>query len=70
MFERNILVQPGPLNRPCANRTLDNPSYRIVDFGRGKGFGVNSSSLEGMRDEGEEERQNALYERLIPYKHT
>ena len=33
---RNILVQPGPLARPRAERSFDNPSYRIVDFGRGE----------------------------------
>ena len=32
---RNILVQPGPLHVPPAERTMDKPSYRIIDFGRG-----------------------------------
>jgi hypothetical protein len=35
MNERNIFVQPDPLNLPLADRLLDKPSYRIVDFGRG-----------------------------------
>jgi hypothetical protein len=33
---RNILVQPGPLTCPRAERSFDNPSYRIIDFGRGE----------------------------------
>ncbi|KAF9509989.1 hypothetical protein BS47DRAFT_1300795, partial [Hydnum rufescens UP504] len=32
---RNIVMQPGPLHFPPAQRTLDQPSYRIIDFGRG-----------------------------------
>ncbi|KAH9029968.1 hypothetical protein EDB85DRAFT_1964808 [Lactarius pseudohatsudake] len=32
----NVLVQPGPLTHPLAERSLDNLSYRIIDFGRGK----------------------------------
>ncbi|KAI9431932.1 hypothetical protein H4582DRAFT_1884603 [Lactarius indigo] len=35
IHKRNILVQPGPLTRPPAERSLDDPSYRIIDFGRG-----------------------------------
>ncbi|KAF9519415.1 hypothetical protein BS47DRAFT_1388229 [Hydnum rufescens UP504] len=34
MSPRNILVQPGPLHAPHAERTMENPSYRIIDFGR------------------------------------
>jgi hypothetical protein len=33
---RNVLVQPGPLTCPRAERSFDNPSYRIIDFGRGE----------------------------------
>jgi hypothetical protein len=67
MYERNILVQPGPLKLPRANRSLDNPSYRIVDFGRGKGSRINCSSLEDLRIEAKDERSNARYEGLVPY---
>jgi hypothetical protein len=35
-YERNILVQPGPLTQPRAERSLNNPSYRLIDFGRGE----------------------------------
>jgi len=34
LYERNILVQPGPLSVPCPERSYQKPSYRIVDFGR------------------------------------
>ncbi|KAJ7476960.1 hypothetical protein B0H11DRAFT_2031403 [Mycena galericulata] len=33
-FKKNILLQPGPLTVPPANRTLQTPSFRIIDFGR------------------------------------
>jgi hypothetical protein len=35
-YLRNIVVQPGPLTSPPAERSFDNPSYRIIDFGRGE----------------------------------
>jgi hypothetical protein len=31
---RNILVQPGPLTLPPSSRSMDRPSFRIIDFGR------------------------------------
>ncbi|KAI0634604.1 hypothetical protein C8Q77DRAFT_1157399 [Trametes polyzona] len=34
MYTRNILVQPGPLSVPRAERTLSEPSFRLIDFGR------------------------------------
>ncbi|KDQ10303.1 hypothetical protein BOTBODRAFT_115979, partial [Botryobasidium botryosum FD-172 SS1] len=34
--ERNILVQPGPLCLPPDKRTMESPSFRIIDFGRGR----------------------------------
>ncbi|TFY56896.1 hypothetical protein EVG20_g8752 [Dentipellis fragilis] len=33
-FTRNILMQPGPLTLPPNRRTLDHPSFRVIDFGR------------------------------------
>ncbi|CDO76773.1 hypothetical protein BN946_scf184978.g2 [Trametes cinnabarina] len=33
-YVRNILIQPGPLAVPPKLRTMDNPSFRIIDFGR------------------------------------
>jgi hypothetical protein len=38
VYPRNVLVQPGPLTQLPAERSFDNPSYRIIDFGRGKTF--------------------------------
>ncbi|KAJ7599210.1 hypothetical protein C8J56DRAFT_770416, partial [Mycena floridula] len=33
-YERNVLIQPGPLSQPPSLRSLDTPSFRIIDFGR------------------------------------
>jgi hypothetical protein len=64
-YARNILVQPGPLTLPCADRLFTKPSYRIIDFGRGLGFGVNCSSLEDMRTTANVERSGARDQLLI-----
>ncbi|KAI0343570.1 hypothetical protein BDW22DRAFT_1356027 [Trametopsis cervina] len=37
-YERNILAQPGPLYLPPSQRSRATPSFRIIDFGRGKTF--------------------------------
>jgi hypothetical protein len=65
VFSRNILVQPGPLSVPRAIRSLDEPSYRIIDFGRGKKFGVNVFSLETLQREAEMDQCSACDEGLI-----
>ena len=36
----DVLVQPGPLTVPPAERTLECPSFRLVDFGRARGRGL------------------------------
>ncbi|KAJ7627523.1 hypothetical protein DFH06DRAFT_728746 [Mycena polygramma] len=33
-YERNLLVQPGPLTHPPDQRSTETPSFRLVDFGR------------------------------------
>ncbi|KAJ7627518.1 hypothetical protein DFH06DRAFT_1304513 [Mycena polygramma] len=35
-YARNILVQPGPLTNPPDQRSLETPSFRLVDFGRAR----------------------------------
>ena len=35
---RNIMCQPGPLTLPPERRSYDTPSFRIIDFGRGKSW--------------------------------
>jgi hypothetical protein len=47
---RNFLVQPGPLHLPPSSRSLDTPSFRIVDFGRGQHY---SDYIETQAKEGE-----------------
>jgi hypothetical protein len=66
MFRRNVLVQPGPLSVPRAKRSLNEPSYRIIDFGLGTSLGVNTFSLEDLKREAESEQRDARAERLIP----
>ncbi|KAG7445327.1 uncharacterized protein BT62DRAFT_933169 [Guyanagaster necrorhizus] len=36
LYPRNILRQPGPLTVRPSERSLKTPSFRIIDFGRGK----------------------------------
>ncbi|CAK5272738.1 unnamed protein product [Mycena citricolor] len=33
-YARNLLVQPGPLTHPPHMRSLETPSFRLIDFGR------------------------------------
>ncbi|KAK0192445.1 hypothetical protein F5146DRAFT_928051 [Armillaria mellea] len=35
-FDRNVLVQPGPLSVPPSLRSPSVPSFRVIDFGRGE----------------------------------
>jgi hypothetical protein len=63
-YERNILVQPGPLTLPRAERSLDKPSYRIIDFGRGLSPGINHLSELHLTDVKDEQRA-ARERRLI-----
>ncbi|KAM5546094.1 hypothetical protein V8D89_000220 [Ganoderma adspersum] len=37
-YVRNIMCQPGPLTLPPEQRSYDTPSFRIIDFGRGKSW--------------------------------
>jgi len=70
MFRRNVLVQPGPLSVSHADRSLDKLSYRIIDFGRGIGLGVNIFSLQDLKREVESEHRDARAGRLIPSSST
>jgi hypothetical protein len=65
MYARNIVVQPGPLSVPPENRSLDEPSYRIIDFGRGKTLGDDFFSLEDLEKEAKGEERSAYSEDLI-----
>jgi hypothetical protein len=46
MSPRNILFQPGPLHLPPSQRSLKDPSFRIIDLGRG----LNVRADHGMRN--------------------
>ncbi|KAH9986890.1 hypothetical protein BJV74DRAFT_774470 [Russula compacta] len=56
-YQRNILVQPGPLTIPRSERSLNTPSYRIIDFGRGLSPCVNCENMEFFQSEAKEERK-------------
>jgi len=56
---RNIVVQPGPLTLPREERSLDEPSFRILDFGRGSCPGVNCT-IERFAIRVEGERRGAI----------
>lgn len=56
-YTRNILVQPGPLTVPPAERDARSPSFRIIDFGRARSWrDILAQKLEehGLAPEGEE----------------
>jgi hypothetical protein len=38
-YARNMVVQPGPLTVPPHQRSMDTPSFRIIDFGRAEMIG-------------------------------
>jgi hypothetical protein len=58
-YKRNILVQPGPLALPLAERSFKNSSYRIIDFGRGMCPTVNCHTLQDFLAEVEDDREHA-----------
>jgi hypothetical protein len=62
IFERNILVQPGPLTLPRAERSLDNPSYRLIDFGRGECYAGDESH---SADEKIKDEQQIVQSRIV-----
>jgi hypothetical protein len=49
----------------CVDRSLHEPSYRIVDFGRGHYLGLNCSSLGCIRAIASKEREQARDEDLV-----
>ena len=35
----NMLIQPGPLSVPMPLRSMETPSFRLISFGRWRGYG-------------------------------
>ena len=76
-YARNILVQPGPLTHPPERRSLDTPSFRVIDFGRGEAYnfkeeaGMTHEERESARDEFasriRDEQKAAREEMLLEY---
>jgi len=58
-YERNILVQPGPLGAPRPERSYQKPSYRFVDFGRGECPSVGGLKITELESDVKSERQGA-----------
>ncbi|KAI0343573.1 hypothetical protein BDW22DRAFT_1328208 [Trametopsis cervina] len=55
---RNILRQPGPLYLPPEQRSSETPSFRIIDFGRGRRFASAGLKLQdAVRSEQREARK-------------
>ena len=59
-YERNILMQPGPLTLPRAERSFNDPSYRIIDFGRGKCLSITCGEDWSLCKAREERRARAM----------
>ena len=57
---RNIVMQPGPLTLPPAQRSLETPSFRIIDFGRAKQLKSKASDRSVARTCWDEEREAEL----------
>ena len=36
---RNMVMQPGPLTLPPDRRSMEHPSFRVIDFGSGQTTG-------------------------------
>lgn len=51
MSVRNMTVQPGPLSVPPSKRSKKTPSFRIIDFGRGKNYNDGARSVDQDVDE-------------------
>ncbi|KAI0672167.1 hypothetical protein C8Q78DRAFT_1077726 [Trametes maxima] len=56
-YVRNIMIQPGPLSWPPAERTYKEPSFRIIDFGRARCLAL---QLSGVTDK--DERESTIHD--------
>ena len=56
-------MQPGPLSQPRVDRSFGNPSYRLIDFGRGVCFDGDESHTadEIIKQEQQDVRSGILY---------
>ncbi|PSR97594.1 hypothetical protein PHLCEN_2v4301 [Hermanssonia centrifuga] len=54
MYRRNMLVQPGPLYLSPKMRSMQTPSFRIIDFGRGMRYASGKSIEKDRSYEGDE----------------
>lgn len=61
-FERNILVQPGPLSCPPSLRSRVKASFRLIDFGRSRDY---SSRLRQLKKGNSTETERQEMEREV-----
>ncbi len=59
-YVRNIMCQPGPLTLPPERRSYDTPSFRIIDFGRGKCWDWELDQDSGDKEEEGSEKRDEL----------
>lgn len=59
-FERNIVVQPGPLTKPPYARSMETPSFRLIDFGRTITYEDFTKKNHSFKPVGREQLQEAL----------
>ena len=55
--KRNILVQPGPLRDHLSQRSMKTPSFRIIDFGRGRNMNERGKNNGNTPKDAENEEQ-------------
>lgn len=61
VFARNILVQPGPIHLSPAYRSVNTPSFRLIDFGRSYfNYGKYDNNFQGARMQEESQANEAL----------
>ena len=65
-YARNVLVQPGPLTHPPERRSLDTPSFRVIDFGRGEAY----KEREDMTHDERERARNGFASRIEDEQRT
>ena len=65
-YARNVLVQPGPLTHPPERRSLDTPSFRVIDFGRGEVY----KEREDMTHDERERARNGFASRIEDEQRT
>ncbi|TBU30409.1 hypothetical protein BD311DRAFT_659140 [Dichomitus squalens] len=67
-YIRNIMCQPGPLTLPPDKRSYDHPSFRIIDFGRGKCWDWELEALTGAKHMSDKSKAEARDRRRLEFR--